>query len=133
MRLYVFLQHRDAAVDLARNAGRGVVFDHIIIDVVVVDLAVHLAVPAEILAGGVIDDLAPSVVDADVEHRVADVVVVSLRDAELVVDAVAVGREGVREQNLMLAGMDGVGSRNLAGTLRCRDRVSSFFKDRYDG
>ena len=79
------LQYRDTANDSARGSRRSVVFNHIVIDIVVINLSVDLAVPAEIFAVGGIDERAPTVLYPDVEHSVAYMVEIGLGDAELVV------------------------------------------------
>ena len=117
--LSYILQYRDTANDSARGTRRSVVFNHIVIDIVVINLSVDLAVPAEIFAVGGIDECAPAVVNPDVEHSVADVVEVGLGDAELVVQTVAVRRDGVGQEELVFAGYNRVGSFYLAGSLRC--------------
>ena len=61
-----------------------------------VNRAVHFSVPLEILAGGREDQHAPSVVDVYAEAEIVDLVIVGLRDAEEVVEAVAVGLNGIR-------------------------------------
>ena len=92
---------------MSRGAAAGLVIDDIVVDIVAIHLAVHLAVPAETFVGGGEHHVAPTVNHRDLESVVVDLVQQSFWNAEVVVDAVAVGREGVRENDLALARVDG--------------------------
>ena len=92
-----------------------------------VNRAVHLAVPLEILAGGREDQHAPSVVDVYAEAEVVDLVIVGLRDAEEFIQTIPVWMNSVGQQNLQLTRLDGESGHRLAISLRRRDRICALF------
>lgn len=89
------LQYGDAAVGFAWCVVDVAVEDDVVVNVVVIDLSPAGAVPTEVLVFGGEDELAPAVVDVDLEVVVLHLSEGALRDFEEVVEAVAVGCEGV--------------------------------------
>ena len=98
-----------------------------------IDFSVDFTVPAEMFVGGGVHERAPTVIDIYVEFIVANLVEIGIRDAEVVVQTVAVGCEGVGQEDFPFARLDGIRSRDLTGALRCGDGVCTFVKDGDDG
>ncbi len=119
------LQYRDTAVLFARGTVDVAVVDDVVVDVVVVDLPATGAVPLEIFAGGGIDELAPAVVDVDLEVFVLDLIQRPFRNVEIVIQAVAIRCESIRQQQRMLAGLDGELGLQNALPLGGGDRVDA--------
>ena len=119
------LQYRDTAVLLARSTVDVAVVDDVVVDVVVVDLPATGAVPLEVFAGGGIDELAPAVVDVDLEVFVLDLIQRPFRNVEIVIQAVAIRRESIRQQQRMLARLDGELGLQNALPLGGGDRVDA--------
>ena len=69
---------------------------------------------------------APAVVNMDAEEVVVDLVEQGFRDSELVVETVAVGREGVRQHEVVFARRDDVLCLHRASTLGGGDGVGAF-------
>ena len=98
--------------------------DDVVVNDVVGCLSVELSVPLEVLVSGVEYQLAPTVVDVDAE--VVDLVLVTFAEAEVFVQTVFVARrDGVGQEEVELAQLNGEGSGGLAVALRCRYRVKS--------
>ncbi len=81
--------------------------DHIVVDGVMMELPLVFTMPLEVFVGGRIDEFAPTVVDVDLEVPVLNLGESALWEAEVVVQTVTVGCEGVGQHQRVYARSDG--------------------------
>lgn len=82
------------------------IFNKVRIRVVVIDFTMIVTIPLEMFVGGRENDLSPAVVYGDSETFAVYLIDIWLWQAEIIVEAIAIGREGIGHGECFLAGRD---------------------------